>query len=284
RILPGMVEETVTMLVEAIFYLHRVFGEPIRAMLAEPREGTHTLPNEEVARISVTINRIMERLGDQLFPPVIELTFDTESEEESELDMGALFFPSMLFMTLFFLAQGLSEDVWVEKQKGTLRRALATPHRAGAFLAGKLLAAIVIIAFVSFSGFLVGRLAFGLEISNLPLAVAWAAVSGAMLTTLMLVLQLYATSQRAASLLSGLVMFPLLMIGGSFFPFEAMPAWMADIGRKTPNGWALTQLKTIIGDTVEPGPLGVSFLGIAGVSALLFLISTRRMAGAFATK
>ena len=32
--------------------------------------------------------------------------------------------------------------------------------------------------------------------------------------------------------------------GGSFFPFETMPDWMASFGQLTPNGWALVQFWT----------------------------------------
>ena len=41
------------------------------------------------------------------------------------------------------------------------------------------------------------------------------------------------------------VLFPLLMLGGSFFPSEAMPGWMAQVGRWTPNGWAVERLKAL---------------------------------------
>ena len=284
RILPGMVEGALELLVDGSFYVHRVFGEPIQSMLQEPVAGAHTLPDEEVTRISIQMNAIVERVAELLDPPAIQMVVDQPAEEEGGggVNFGALYFPSMLFMTLFFLAQGLTEDLWVEKRSGTLRRALTTPNRPAAFLAGKLGSAVVILAAVSLFGLLVGRVAFGLELTNLPLAVAWSAVAGAFLTLLMLLLQIHATSQRAANLLANLVMMPLLMLGGSFFPFEAMPDGMAAIGRKTPNGWALEQLKTILLGTAEPGALALAFLGLVAVSAVLFLVSCRRMAGAFA--
>ena len=43
-----------------------------------------------------------------------------------------------------------------------------------------------------------------------------------------------------------MIVFPLIMIGGSFFPFEVMPAWMARIGRWTPNGLASRNVKQIL--------------------------------------
>jgi ABC-type multidrug transport system permease subunit len=72
-------------------------------------------------------------------------------------------------------------------------------------------------------------------------------------------------------------MFPLMMIGGSFFPFEAMPAGMAVIGKLTPNGWALEQLKRILLENVELRSLTLSFLGLLIVGSVLFFVSARRI-------
>ena len=284
RILPGMVEEALELLVEATFYVHRIFGGTLDDLMSEPPEGRHTLPSAEVARISVTINDLMERMGALLFPPAIELVIaEPPGEEETETTgFGALFFPSMLFMTLFFLAQGLSEDIWIEKSQGTLRRALTTPHRAAAFLGGKVLAAMVLIGFVGGVALFIAGLAFDIRVQNNALSMLWIAVTGGVLTSLMLLLQLFASSQRAANLLSNLVMMPLLMLGGSFFPFEAMPDWMASIGRMTPNGWALVQLKAIQAGDVDFSALLPALGGLIAVGGLVFLLSVHRVAGAFA--
>jgi ABC-type multidrug transport system permease subunit len=72
------------------------------------------------------------------------------------------------------------------------------------------------------------------------------------------------------------------MLGGSFFPFEVMPAWMASLGQMTPNGWALLRLREIMGGEADAGALLVSFAaGLAIVMALGFL-AARRIRG-FAT-
>jgi len=271
-----------------VFYVHQVFGEPIKRLteiIDGAEDGADNGPsNLEVTEIALLVNGVMRRSSDLLFPPAIEFTTEISAREEEEGSAGfaEFFFPSMLFMALFFMAQGLSEDVWVEKQQGTLCRALVTPHSAGAFLAGKLLGAAVLISVVSAAGLVAGSYIFGLDLSNLLLGALWAAFSGAFLVLLMIPLQLIASSQRAGSLLTNLVMMPLLMLGGGFFPFELMPDGMAAIGKWTPNGWALSTFKEIVLDQVEPAGLLVSLAGLSLVGGVLFLISTRRLGGAFA--
>ena len=108
------------------------------------------------------------------------------------------------------------------------------------------------------AGFACGAVFFGVELGHVPLALLWTAIVGSGLTLLLILVQLWASSQRTGGLLTNLVTFPLLMIGGSFFPFEAMPEWMASIGKWTPNGWALLELKELLFGDFEPARFAVS--------------------------
>jgi ABC-type multidrug transport system permease subunit len=127
----------------------------------------------------------------------------------------------------------------------------------------------------------VGYAYFGLRFETLPLALLWTILSGAFLLLLMTAIQVFTPSQRAGGILSMAIMLPLMMVGGSFFPFEAMPSGMAAIGRLTPNGWALEQLKRVLLDTVEIQPIALSFVGLVFIGWLLFMLSVRRLATVF---
>jgi ABC-type multidrug transport system permease subunit len=92
---------------------------------------------------------------------------------------------------------------------------------------------------------------------------------------------LHATNERVAGILGMAIVFPLMMVGGSFFPLEVMPEGMAAIGRRTPNGWALTQLKAVITDAASPAGMAASFVGLLAVGLLLFAWGARRLRGGF---
>jgi ABC-type multidrug transport system permease subunit len=127
-----------------------------------------------------------------------------------------------------------------------------------------------------------GALFVGVPIATMPLAVVWGMFSGAALLGGMMLIQLHARSQRAGSVITFALTFPLMMIGGSFFPFEIMPKTLATIGRLTPNGWALQQMKTIVAREAEPGSLALAFGGLVVVGAVLFALSGRRLRSGFA--
>ncbi len=283
-ILPGIVEETLSILTDATFYLHRVLGDQIEEIAAGPPDGGNAFDDAEIARISVSINQAMTRLETYLFPPVLELETSVDETEDvgPAINFAVLFLPGIMVMSLLFMAQGLSEDVWRERDQGTLRRAVSTPEGIGPLLGGKLLSGGAIILSVTIVILTLGTVYLELSFLNLPLAVLWTAFSGTVFLVAMVLLQLYASSQRAGSILTNSVVFPLLMIGGSFFPSEIMPAWMATLGAWTPNGMALEMLKDILLERQDPRVLVTTFFTMFGAGTVLFVLSARRLARGFA--
>lgn len=262
RILPEMIEEVLSMLTDAAFYLQVVAGDELR--MASVR-GVPT--DASVAQISVQFNHVIEGSRKYLVPPAIQLGTNVIQEKTDKPGgFAALMLPGMLYMAVFFVAGGLATDVWRERTSGALRRVSTTPASFLAFLAGKLLAVILVLALVGVFGLAVAHYLVDLQISNYPLAALWIAISGCGLYLFMMLIQSLASTERVANMLSNFVLLPLTMLGGSFFPFDLMPSTFAKIGRFTPNGWSVTELQKILdGAAVSPFAFaGVILFVIAG--------------------
>src|SRR5438477_6096968 len=54
RILPQIIEESLQIVADGAFYLHRVAGDELRKIVRTPPKGQRALSNDEVAQISVT--------------------------------------------------------------------------------------------------------------------------------------------------------------------------------------------------------------------------------------
>jgi ABC-2 type transport system permease protein len=275
RILPQIIVEGLGLFAEATFYAQRLVGVPVRAALAA-RDASGA---DAFAAVSRGISEAVAGAGGTLVPPLISLETKVEAEQRDTLGFGALVIPGLLFMSLLFTANGMSLDAWIEKERGTLRRSVSTPHPIGVFLAGKLVAALVLMAAVVAVALAVSAAFFAVPLVRLPLAFAWSCYAGAALFCFFIAIQVSASSFRAASALSQMVVLPLMMIGGSFFPFEVMPAWMARIGRWTPNGLAVTELKAMLFGRPEPASIALAALGIGILAALAFAYAARRMRG-----
>ena len=279
RILPGILEETFRTFVEGLNVGGEVFQGNLNPLLKKLRESEDVPPDELVSEFSVEMNQFVRRVKPYLMPPVVQL--DTVNLEEQkagpERSFGDIFFPSMFFMAVVFVAQSLSDDLWKEKARGTLRRTLTTPLSSALFLLGKILAAAVFIAVVSFVALGAARWVLHLPFFGIPLAAVWTTLAGTFMLLLFTALQLCASSQRGGHLLANAVTFPLVMVGGSFFPFEVMPDWMARIGKCTPNGWSLLRLREILDGKPNPELLGITALGLLALGIALFSLTLVRM-------
>jgi ABC-type Na+ efflux pump permease subunit len=271
RILPNIVEELLRIVTDGAFYLHRIAGPELRAVL-EGLSGEQETPSDiEVAGTAVSVNQIVRKIQRSAFPPVIELQTTVIPSKPGnaapQYPMAFLFLPGILVMGLLFAAQGLSGDIWQERESGVLRRVVTTPLGIPRYLVGKLLAATAVLTVIALVVLVAGMAYLGLPWSRLPLALVWSVAVGVMLTSMMLAIQVFASTRRGASLLSYAVVMPLMMLGGCMFPLEIMPRWMAAVGRHTPNGWGITHLKSVL---LESNGL----LGFSAALALMLAIST----------
>jgi ABC-type multidrug transport system permease subunit len=235
--------------------------------------------------VSVRINGVVDRLARYTSPALIDVELDGVDEEASQsggIDIGRLFLPGILLMALLFMSQGLAADLWQEREQGTLRRIVTTPRSAALVLVGKLLTAAIVIGIVSAVAIGIAVLRYDVRPSMFPLAIAWATLTGVVLVVLQMIIHVHTRSARAANLVSMAVIFPLMMLGGSFFPFELMPNWMATIGRLTPNGWALARLKEIAWGEPHAPDLVVGAAVLVAVGLVLFALTARRLRTRFA--
>jgi ABC-type multidrug transport system permease subunit len=275
RILPRIVEEGLRIVVDGHFYLHRLIGEDLRRFAAMDSMPTNT----EIAAFSVKMGHLFERLGGSFDPLLLQVVNEPVPAEEVEAvespSIGFLMMPSVLFMAILFMASGLSGEIWEEDRLTTLRRILVTPGGAPPFLLGKLLTAMILFLAVGGGSLLLGLSTLDLAAARLPAALLWIAPSGAALTAMFTFLQLLFRSQRAANIVVMTLIFPLMMLGGSFFPTEIMPGWMAKLSLRTPNGWAMAHLKSILLGNETSGEL------IAGLLILLLAIFLFTVLGAW---
>ena len=268
-IVPDMIQETLSVMTDGVFYLQAVAGDQLRAL---PRSQPPA--DARVADIAIQFNRLGGSLRKYLAPPLIQLeTTVIEQKLDRPGGFATLMLPGMIYMGIFFIAGGLAVDVWRERMSGALRRVATTPVTLGAFLAGKLLAAALLLAVVATFGLTVAHLLIGLPVASFPLAIFWIAASGSGLYLFMMLLQSLASTERVAGMLTNFVMLPLTMLGGSFFPLEIMPQGFAKIGRLTPNGWSVVQLQAILAGAVNPA----AFAGVLIFIALAWLITIRRI-------
>lgn len=280
RIVPGVIEQTLRILADGAFYIQQFFVEETRLWAEGPPEDEFVFDDERIAASSVRINNLFRNLSKYVDPPLIELETAMIEEEGGfggGVNMGVLFFPGAFFMSLLFMAQSMGAEIWREREQHTLRRVLATPVSVTMFLAGKTLGFTGLAAIVASMALLLGSWMLAVDYAALSLPLAWITVFTAAFYLSVVYIQSFASSARVGGLLTGFALFPLLMTGGSFFPFEAMPPAMAAFGRLTPNGWALSLFREILAGEAESIVVAQGFLGLIAFLIAMFWIVGRRL-------
>jgi ABC-2 type transport system permease protein len=239
-ILPGIITNVTEILLDAGFYAHQLFGDEINLM----KNMGDNPPDALIAGLAVTMQNKIEAVAPQLFPPVIDIEIVEPPPQEPTTPLALLFLPGIILMAVMFSANGVASDWWREREQGTLRRLVFAPGQLGGFILGKALAAAVIIGAVGGFTMILGYLFHGVSLSKLPSSLLWISLSGVALFSWFAVLQMSFSSQKTATVMSSMLVFPLLMAGGSFFPLAVMPAWIAAIGRASPNGFMADRLTT----------------------------------------
>jgi len=237
-ILPGIITNVTEILLDAGFYAHQLFGDEIDLLKNLGDEPSDAV----VGAMAIAIQNKMDSVAPQLFPPIIEVEIVEPPPEEPTPPLALLFLPGIILMAVMFSANGVASDWWREREQGTLRRLVFAPGQLGGFIAGKAMAAAVIIGLVGGLTLLVGFLYHGIAWAELPPSLIWISISGVALFSWFAALQMAFSNRKTASVISSMLLFPLLMAGGSFFPLAVMPGWIAAIGRASPNGFVAHRL------------------------------------------
>jgi ABC-type multidrug transport system permease subunit len=293
QIRPKIAVDVVEILTDLVFYAHRILGEEIRSIVtaSDTEEGSPADPF--VADVSVRINQALRRVEGLLLPPRLrvetasaapadpEVPGEASSPADDPVPIAFYFLPGVVLMGLVFMAAGLSEDFWREREGGTLRRYRTTPRGLAALVLAKTSMAALAALGLSVVLLGLGTLIYGHGVGAIPGALLWCVLVAVVFFLGMGALQLVASSPRAGSVVVNLMLFPLLMIGGSFFPFQAMPDVLVAVGRWTPNGIVVRRVESILLGRSAPG---VEFeltvlLTLAVVFASVVVLRLRRVDG-----
>jgi len=268
---PRLIREMLESLLDLGDYLHKVFGEELK--IISQSLDSDTLVGISTLDFSTNIADKVSAVADLVFPPVVEVKDATPQPGGVSVDMAILMLPGILVMAAFFAANGQSSNFWTEKENGTLGRWVASPNAFFSFWVAQWFTAMFLTAIVATPIMLAGFFYFGINFEKFLPAMLWLAMAGPILFAVLSLIQVLAPSKKAGGVISTLVMFPLLMVGGSFFPTEAMPKFIVTISQYTPNGRVIEPLKAYL--MGEYGVIGMfsNLWGIMLVALLLVLLA-----------
>lgn len=185
--------------------------------------------------------------------------------------------PAYLTMFLFFTAAMSAEAIARERQSHTLERLVSNGTRRESVIVGKF-------AGIAFRGvaqlgvmWIVGILAFGIDLGASPSAVIIISVLMALASaTFGVMLASFATNVQAASAAGPLVALVLAPIGGCWWPLFITPQWMQSLAKLTPHGWANGGFNKIMLFGAEFGDVTQEMMALAGFGVVFLAVALWR--------
>ncbi len=244
-ILPQMVETSMKLLVDAATYMQIVFEKELAVL--KPMLETQKFNDADLVVLTLGIKQQIERLEETIFPPQLKLVEQVvesvQEEDKQTITFGLLMFPGAIFMALIFSANSLAVSIWDDANNGVIPRLSSTPAALNAYFNGQVTGALWVFILIVVVLAMLGGWYFALPLAKIPLMVVWLVFSGVVIYLLFAVIALLMPTSKVANITINATTFPMLMLGGSFFPMESMPPWLAGMGQFLPNGFLLKGLK-----------------------------------------
>lgn len=158
------------------------------------------------------------------------------------------------------------------KEKGILKRLLATPMRPYQFVTSNVITRLVIAFAQAAILITVGVLLFNAHVFGSYWLIALIVLLGAiMFLGLGFTISGFANTVEAVPALANLIVFPMLFLGGTFFPLDAMPDWLKSIAQYLPLTYLSESLRTVMIDKAGFADVEKDLLWMAGWAVALVL-------------
>ena len=181
---------------------------------------------------------VMSELLSDTSGPAVEVQVE-QVGEIAPFNTSNFVLPGYLTMFVFFTAAMGAEALARERQTHTLERLMANGVRRESLIVGKFLAGGIIGVVQVIVMWVVGALAFNIDLGASPVAVILLSllmvVASAAFGVLLASFVGNVRTASAAGVLTSLVLAP---IGGSWWPLFITPPFMQSLARLTPHGWA----------------------------------------------
>jgi len=203
-----------------------------------------------------------------LFPIFMMFTFSFRyGATGPDIQFINFLIPGIVGMTAMFGSINETMSIVWDKSLGVFDRILAAPVSSTSIIVGKTMAGAVMGVISAIVLLIIGSTLFGVVFANISAVLLVILLASFSFTGIGTIISGLASEPREAMMLSNLLRFPMMFLGGVFFPIEAMPAPLPYVARAMPLTYATEALRAI-----QAGNPAVVF--IDAIVLLVYTVST----------
>ena len=234
--------------------------------------------NPQNSQVAIAImNQFVDRASFAFAGVTPAMTLTTTPVQSRNLTYVDFLVPGMIALSI--MQTGLFGVVFTFvqwKQRGILRRLMATPMRVRDFFFSQLVTRLATVALQIGVLIVVGILAFHFHFAgNLLYLLIVGIIGGGIFLAMGLAISGASKSEETAAPLANLVSLPLMFLSGVFFPRGSMPSWLQAVTQYSPLTYVSDALRSISLDGASLWAIRTDLLGIGIWLAIAVVIATR---------
>lgn len=181
-----------------------------------------------------------------LFPIFMLFTFSFRyGASGPDVNFLNFLIPGIVGMTAMFGAITETMSIVWDKSLGVFDRILAAPVSSMAIVVGKTVAGAVMGVISALVLLVIGSVLFSVSFVNIGVVILLIVLASFSFTGIGTIISGLASEPREALMLSNLLRFPMMFLGGVFFPIEAMPWPLPFVSRALPLTYATEALRAV---------------------------------------
>ena len=134
-----------------------------------------------------------------------------------------------------------------------LRRLEATPIPQSAFLAGQVMARLVVVAVQAAIVVAVGMLLGASIVGNPAWLIVLTVVAAAVFMSVGFAIGAVASNVDSANMIAGMTVMPLIVLSGAWFPIDGLPGWLETVMQRLPLAPLMEAMRDVV---IAGGSLG----------------------------
>lgn len=249
------------------------------AVPVTPKEMTVHINESQQPQAQAAISILNQLLDKTTFglanlPPFFSIkpqVVDSRNLKYLDFLLPGLIAMSVMQMSVFSVA-----FVFVQyKEKGVLKRLLATPMRAFDFVAANTITRLIVSVIQTCIFIVAGVLILNAQvIGSYPLILLCVILGALMFIGLGFTISGLAKTVDTVPAFANLLIFPMLFLGGVFFSIESMPNWLQKIANVLPLTYFSNSLRAIMTEDAGLGAIKWNIVGMLAWGVALLFIAT----------
>lgn len=254
------------------------------ALLPEPGSAPKTqtvklLKNVGEEQQAATATTILTQLFDKTTLPRAQAPelFKLETEAINARNVRYIDFvlPGIVALSIMQVAVFSVAFVFVDyKEKGILKRLLATPMRPYQFVSANVATRLIVAVIQSGLLLALGAIVFKAHVYGNPILVALIAVLGSiMFLGLGFTISGLSKTVEAVPAIANLIVFPMMFLSGVFFPLNAMPDWLQGVVQYFPLTYFAHAMRQVVAEGAGIAAIRLDLLWMTVWAVVLMVLA-----------